>query len=99
MEYVDHWIAVEKLYLKCFEGDAISARARPRCRGEDGAPATLPEAFAVQRSVGSSWTQKTVDRALKELSNGIFDHKVGPIVGRLFPSEPGERKNGWSRDQ
>ena len=81
---MDQWIVGEKVDGKCFESDAISARARPPLDGKDGAPAALLGPFAVQRSLGSSWTQKTVDRALKELSNGIFDHKVGFIDGRLF---------------
>ena len=45
---------------------------------------TIPAGFADERSVAWNWTQKTFDRAFKELSNYIRTFKIRLKINELF---------------
>ena len=81
-------MADERLYILTFASGRIGRSVRPQIHQNGGWGRALPPAvfrrFAAERVIGSSWTQKTLSRALKELSNGIkydaFNLKINELL-------------------
>jgi hypothetical protein len=86
---MDISIAEDLLYNSSFESETIGRSVRPGIHAELGPVGGTPfrrldrfRRFAAERLAGSSWTQKTLDRAFKGLSNGIKYIDIRPIINK-----------------